>query len=142
MQLPNIGINDTNMKLQDTYQELIKESVGLKPTLSKDDVDPKELAVGVEVELEHSTDIEVRTKIALHHLGEDPKYYTKLLNSGLVDEPVAKRLGNELGMVENSDMSKGGLVKFDDCTKLNNNKEAQNGGCSVGDDDVISIEEI
>ena len=26
----------------------------------------------------------------------------------------------------------GGFVKLDDCTKLNNNKEAQNGGCSVG----------
>lgn len=26
----------------------------------------------------------------------------------------------------------GGFVELDDCTKLNNNKEAQNGGCSVG----------
>jgi hypothetical protein len=26
----------------------------------------------------------------------------------------------------------GGFVKLDDCTKLNNNKEAQKGGCSVG----------
>lgn len=26
----------------------------------------------------------------------------------------------------------GEFVEFDDCTKLNNNKEAQNGGCSTG----------
>jgi len=26
----------------------------------------------------------------------------------------------------------GGFVEFDDCTKLNNNKKAQNGGCSTG----------
>lgn len=31
-------------------------------------------------------------------------------------------------------------VEFDDCTKLNNNKEAQNGGCSVGAvDNVVKI---
>jgi hypothetical protein len=33
----------------------------------------------------------------------------------------------------------GGFVKLDDCTKLNNNKVAQNGGCSQGDDDVVTL---
>lgn len=33
----------------------------------------------------------------------------------------------------------GGFVEFDDCTKLNNNKVAQNGGCGVGDDGVVKI---
>ncbi len=32
----------------------------------------------------------------------------------------------------------GGFVKFDDCTKLNNNKVAQNGGCNQGAD-VIKV---
>lgn len=31
----------------------------------------------------------------------------------------------------------GGFVELDDCTKLNNNKEAQNGGCSVGAVDKV-----
>jgi hypothetical protein len=34
----------------------------------------------------------------------------------------------------------GEFVEFDDCTKLNNNKEAQKGGCSVGAvDDVVRL---
>tara|TARA_R110000868_G_scaffold176916_3_gene414960 strand:+ start:35840 stop:38434 length:2595 start_codon:yes stop_codon:yes gene_type:complete len=33
----------------------------------------------------------------------------------------------------------GGFVDIDDCTKLNNNKEAQNGGCNQGDDGVVSV---
>lgn len=34
----------------------------------------------------------------------------------------------------------GGFVEFDDCTKLNNNKEAQNGGCSQGAvDNVVKV---
>lgn len=36
--------------------------------------------------------------------------------------------------------AKGGFVKFDDCTKLNNNKKAQNGGCSAGAvDNVVKV---
>lgn len=35
-----------------------------------------------------------------------------------------------------------GQVKFDDCVKLNNNKEAQNGGCSTGAvDNVVKVDE-
>jgi len=34
----------------------------------------------------------------------------------------------------------GSFVEFDDCTKLNNNKDAQNGKCSVGaSDNVIKL---
>jgi len=33
----------------------------------------------------------------------------------------------------------GEMVDFDDCTKLNNNKVAQNGGCSQGDDGVVNL---
>ena len=36
--------------------------------------------------------------------------------------------------------SGGGIVEIDDCTKLNNNKEAQKGGCSTGAvDNVVTI---
>jgi len=40
--------------------------------------DPKELEMGIEVEKEHFPQIKVRRKIAMDHLKEDPKYYTKL----------------------------------------------------------------
>ena len=45
--------------------------------------DPEELKKGIEVEKEHTDDPKVAMKIALDHLDEDPKYYTKLATLGL-----------------------------------------------------------
>jgi len=41
--------------------------------------------------------------------------------------------------VDDTAYPNGGFVDIDDCAKLNNNKVAQNGGCSQGDDGVVSI---
>lgn len=41
-------------------------------------LDKKELAMGIEVEMEHTNDKAIAKEIALDHLTEDPKYYTKL----------------------------------------------------------------
>jgi len=43
------------------------------------DVDVKELAMGIKVEMEHTDSKEEAKKIALQHLAENPKYYSKLL---------------------------------------------------------------
>ena len=52
----------------------------------EEDVNPKELKMGIEVEMEH-TDSQVKAKvIALQHLAEDPKYYTKLKSLGLEEK--------------------------------------------------------
>lgn len=41
---------------------------------------------------------------------------------------------------KNTQWAGGAFVKFDDCTKLNNNKKAQNGGCSAGAaDNVVKL---
>jgi hypothetical protein len=40
--------------------------------------DPKELAMGIEVEKEHVSDTKITEKIALDHLKEDPQYYSHL----------------------------------------------------------------
>ena len=40
--------------------------------------DPKELAMGIKVEKEHTNNKEAAKTIALQHLAEDPKYYSKL----------------------------------------------------------------
>jgi hypothetical protein len=40
--------------------------------------DPKQLEMGAEVELEHTTDRNVAEKIAKDHLREFPDYYTRL----------------------------------------------------------------
>ncbi len=53
---------------------------------------PDELAAGIEVEKEHSDDIDTARAIAAAHIDQDPNYYSKLNTVGLVDEPKAKRL--------------------------------------------------
>lgn len=50
----------------------------------------RQLEAGIAVEMEHTSDPEEAKKIALDHLREDPLYYQKLAEAGLVDEPEAK----------------------------------------------------
>jgi len=46
--------------------------------LSEKDVDPGQLRMGISVELEHTKNKALAKEIALDHLAEDPKYYSKL----------------------------------------------------------------
>ena len=46
--------------------------------VTEDDVDPKELKMGIKVEFEHIHDEEIAKEIALDHLAELPDYYTRL----------------------------------------------------------------
>jgi len=48
-----------------------------------EEIDREELKKGIEVEKEHTDDLRIAMKIALDHLAEDPKYYTKLATLGL-----------------------------------------------------------
>ena len=66
--------------------------------LNPEDVDQDQLEVGKAVEkVEHAPgDPKEAMRIALDHLAEDPKYYTTLIKSGLVDEPEALKLYREL----------------------------------------------
>lgn len=56
----------------------------------------KQLAVGIEVEMEHTTSREKAEEIAMDHVAEDPHYYTKLIQNGIVDEPSALKKYREL----------------------------------------------
>lgn len=40
--------------------------------------DPKQLANGISVEVEHTNDVMLAMEIAMDHLAEDPDYYEKL----------------------------------------------------------------
>jgi hypothetical protein len=60
-------------KLKEIFQEQFKPV-----PISEEDVDPEELKMGMEVEKEHTDDPKITKIIALQHLAEDPKYYTKL----------------------------------------------------------------
>ena len=48
-----------------------------------ENIDPEQLKMGIEVEKEHTSDHALAQKIAMDHLKEDPKYYTKLKAAGL-----------------------------------------------------------
>lgn len=51
---------------------------GKGDSLDTSDVDSDQLQMGIKVEMEHTDDSAVAEEIALDHLKEDPKYYTKL----------------------------------------------------------------
>ncbi len=70
-----------------------------------EDYNPNELAVGKEVEREHTNYVQAATDIAKHHLSEDPEYYTKLLKTGLVDEETAIQLAHALKMIDDNDIA-------------------------------------
>jgi len=53
-------------------------SGGLGDKLKPEDVDPDELAMGIEVEMEHTTDREIAQEIAIDHLAEIKDYYSRL----------------------------------------------------------------
>ena len=59
---------------------------GIGDATGPSDVNPSELAMGVQIEMEHTTDEKVATEIALDHLTKEPFYYTKLNQAGLTDE--------------------------------------------------------
>jgi hypothetical protein len=48
-----------------------------------ENITPKELEMGIEVEREHTDDEALARKIAMDHLSEDPRYYSKLQAAGL-----------------------------------------------------------
>lgn len=54
-----------------------------KKGITEGDVNPTELAHGIAVEGEHTTCTTLAKKIALDHLAEDRRYYTKLSKAGL-----------------------------------------------------------
>lgn len=49
-----------------------------KEKLKEKDVDPKELAMGIKVEMEHTNNKAIAKRISLDHLAELPDYYTRL----------------------------------------------------------------
>lgn len=51
---------------------------GIADHLRPEDFDPEALAMGIQVEFEHTNDIDLAREIAMDHLAEDPDYYKKL----------------------------------------------------------------
>jgi len=78
----DIGYNEFYEDLQPAN----KLTGGVGDATAPHDVDPVELSLGQTIEMEHTTDPDIATEIALDHLKENPKYYTQLKNAGLAKE--------------------------------------------------------
>jgi len=59
-----------------------------KKGFTEKDADPKELRLGVKVEMEHTNSRWIAKRIALDHLAENPRYYSEVLL------PAEKRAGS------------------------------------------------
>jgi len=91
----NISVNvEEDLFTINWWKESLTEfKLDIEPTVGEDDVDPKELELGIKTEKEHTSDYETAKRIALNHLGENPKYYSKLNKAGLeetLSEPEEK----------------------------------------------------
>ena len=65
---------------------LIKLPGGVGDKTSTNQVDPIQLSTGIQIEMEHTNDVDIAKEIAMDHLTEDPKYYSKLVAAGLASE--------------------------------------------------------
>jgi hypothetical protein len=66
------------MKIIKTQSYKDKIPGGLADNKKPSDFSQSELSLGISVELEHTSDRKIAEEIAMDHLTEDPKYYTKL----------------------------------------------------------------
>jgi len=60
------------------WPEFVKGGLANEKGLTEDKADPKQLEMGIKVEMEHTTSPEIAKRIALDHLAEFPNYYTAL----------------------------------------------------------------
>ena len=65
---------------------LLKLPGGVGDQTQTNQVDPNQLSIGVQVEMEHTNDPDIAKEIAMDHLTEDPQYYSKLVAAGLASE--------------------------------------------------------
>lgn len=72
--------SDCRRRAQEWLAQQAKDKIpgGLGDKKKPEDFDPKQIAKGVKVEMEHTNDKDLAREIAMDHLTEDPKYYDKL----------------------------------------------------------------
>lgn len=78
------------------------EQIARKHGVTLDHIE-KELAAGIKVEKEHTKSPEVAREIALDHLWEKPRYYSKLKAAGLDESKAPKTLKKILAGNDNYD---------------------------------------
>ena len=83
--------------------DLFSSGKSTEAGITEDDVDPDQLAMGIEVEMEHTENPELAKKIALDHLSEFSGYYTALKE--MEDKLRAEEGGDEDVEVEEEEVS-------------------------------------
>lgn len=84
-----LAITNLDSNLTEQRVDMIPGGKGDKTKIS--DVDKKQLLIGIAVEMEHTDDKKKALEISLDHLSEkgNENYYSKLIQSGIVDEKEA-----------------------------------------------------
>ena len=83
---------EANLKGTMTFRNWTDSLNEIQTPSKEEDVNPKELKMGIEVEMEHTNSQAKAKVIALQHLAEDPKYYTKLKSLGLEETVVGDKI--------------------------------------------------
>jgi hypothetical protein len=116
--------NDWDVSYKEFYDHLTEEvetlTGGVGDATATSEVDPVELSLGQTVEMEHTTDPNIATEIALDHLSEDPQYYTKLRKAGLAKELDQVSTSSGFGDPEHPINDKKRLGSNVTCTAGNN----------------------
>jgi hypothetical protein len=116
--------NDWDVSYKEFYEHLTEEVTeltgGVGDATATSDVNPVELSLGQTVEMEHTTDPNIATEIALDHLSEDPEYYTKLKKAGLAKELDLVNASSGFGDSEHPINDKKRLGSNITCTAGNN----------------------
>jgi hypothetical protein len=108
---------------------LIKLPGGVGDKSTTDQVNPTQLSIGIQIEMEHTNDLDIAKEIAMDHLTEDPEYYTKLVNAGLAKEFQAVT-GSGIGdpttsLNDPSRIGVGGLKKGNMHGKIGNTSDGE-----------------
>lgn len=77
MRKSNFKTSNPTLAFEQLAKGMSLKDIAIKHNISFDELS-KEAKMGVEVEMEHTSDVKVAYDIAKDHLYEDPKYYTKL----------------------------------------------------------------
>lgn len=80
-------VKTKNLQVRDevgVYCPATVQKAPKKPKMAKSEYDPKELELGIQVEMEHTKDKKKAQEIAEEHLAETPDYYSKMKECGLI----------------------------------------------------------
>lgn len=77
--------------------DLTKQGLSIKKGITEKDVLPKELEMGIKIEMEHTDNPELAKKIALDHLTEHKYYYSNLkIYEDRFSQPASESLFGDL----------------------------------------------